>query len=122
MSIHIPDVQRIYFNMLNVMQRLEKELAEFRDLAAKNQMPRDVAHEVFYQAELHKEFAAHITELKIHLEAADNMLIDVSNSTAKRGRKFRHFERMLIQLTAKVRRVHGKTLQTQGPVWTDVPE
>jgi hypothetical protein len=125
MPVHIPDVVRVSSDLLITMQRLERDLAEFRNLAVKNEMPRDVAHEVFFRAELDRHFTAHLAQLRVQLEARDRLFNEITESNArgtKRGKKFQHEVRMLTQLTEKIHRRYGKALQAQGPLWTDVTE
>jgi hypothetical protein len=121
-SIHIPDVERAYGNMLTVKQRLDRAISEIKKTIIENNMPRDVAHDVFFQTQTDQKIQALMMELSIIVNDATNILTEIPASRAKRGRKFRHWERMLVELMAKVDKVYGNQLRKYGVGWADVPE
>jgi hypothetical protein len=121
-SIHIPDVERAYGNMLIVKQRLDRAISEIKKTIIENNMPRDVAHEVFFQTQTDQKIQALMIELSAVIDNAANILSEINASNAKRGRKFRHWERTLIEFMAKVDKVYGNQLKKYGVGWADVPE
>jgi hypothetical protein len=122
MSVHIPDVVRAYSNLYIVTGQLGKAIAEIRKAIIENEMPSDVAHEVFFQTQADQAIQGRLMELSIYMEDASRLRDEINASSAKRGRKFRHWERMLIEKMAKADKDYGKHLKKYGHSWTDVPE
>ena len=108
--------------MLTVKQRLDRAISEIKKTIIENNMPRDVAHDVFFQTQTDQKIQALMMELSIIVNDATNILTEIRASRAKRGRKFRHWERMLVELMAKVDKVYGNQLRKYGVGWADVPE
>ena len=92
MSVHIPDVERAYSNLYIVTGQLRKAIAEIRNVIVANDMPRDVAHEVFFQTQTDQKIQGRLMELSIYMEDATKLLEEGNSSGAKRGSKFRHWE------------------------------
>jgi hypothetical protein len=122
MSIHIPDVIRAYSNLYIVTGQLRRAIAEIRKTIIENNMPRDVAHEVFFQTQTDQAIQGRLMELSIYIEDATKLLEEINFSSVKRGRKFIHWERMLTEKMAKADKDYGKYLKKYGHSWTDVPE
>jgi hypothetical protein len=121
MSIHIPDVIRAYSNLYIVTGQLRKAIAEIRKAIIENDMPRDVAHEVFFQTQTDQAIQARLMELSLYMEDASKLRDEINASSAMHGKVFRHWE-MLIEKMAKADRDYGKYLKKYGHSWTDVPE
>jgi hypothetical protein len=122
MPVHIPDVARAYSNLYIVKGRLDRAISEIKKTIIENDMPRDVAHEIFFQTLTDQKIQALLMELSIIIADATNLISEINNSNAKRGRKFRHWERMLVEMMAKINKVYGNHLKKYGVGWTDVPE
>ena len=74
MSVHIPDVDRAYANLFVTKRKLDKAIAEIKKVIIENEMPRDVAHEVFFQTQTDKTVQGLIMELSVYIEDATKLL------------------------------------------------
>jgi hypothetical protein len=102
--------------------KLDQTIKEFRKLVKSEKMSRAEAYQIFSDNNFEDQIKTIIQHLSIALTDADKLIEDIAASQVKRGRKFRHFQLMLDQTSAKIRKVYGKQLQDHGISWSDVPE
>jgi hypothetical protein len=121
-SVHIPDVARMYGLLYESKVKLDRAIAELRKTIIENDMPRDIAHELFYETQTDAVIQGLISKLSLHIEDANNLKAELEASNAKRGRKFKHFQKMLDELLVKTHKIYGKHLEKYGIVMQDVPE
>jgi hypothetical protein len=127
-DIHIPDVAGMYGRLDMAKQKLNKIIANYRELIRSKAAPDSELKDMFYGAGVDEEIKAGLAELSICLDDAQNLINVIRSGNAKRGRKFQHFQRMLEQDIAKVHKVYGKLLEKyslwteSGGLWTDISD
>jgi len=84
---------------------------------------------MFYKSGIDDQIKAILTELSIYSVEAQNLVDEINSSSAKRGRKFRHWQRMIEEINAKILKVYGKMLREhglrtddQGGLWEDISD
>jgi len=127
-DIHIPHVESMFLGLLLAKKQSDKSISWFRGLIRSAGGPNEELREIFVKTGIEEEIKNGLVKLSIVLGDAENLVAEINSSSAKRGRKFRHWQRKLEEMIAKVHKVYDKHLQTHslwtkgGGLWEDIPE
>ena len=95
MTIHIPEVARMYAKLALSKKKLDDVYREFRKLTMTSDMTDAQLKAMFYKNGLDANLKASIVELSFVLTEAQNLIDLINTSSNKRVRKLRHWQLML---------------------------
>jgi hypothetical protein len=101
-DIHIPDVARMLGKAEQDRSQLDNIIKEFRKFIRAENLAEPEARQIWHD-NFDTQFKAKIQQTSLLFDEVDRLIEEINASSAKRGRKFRHFQLMLEQTVRCIR-------------------